>query len=75
MSSFFSRKSSASSSVASGNSKTAPTRGDESRPGTNEIFLTPLDGDVPKKKWDYDEAQLQQVSFSCWIPTYRGTSS
>lgn len=64
MSSFFSsKKSSAASSVAgAGKGKVSPTRGDESRPGTQEIFLTPREGTVATKKWTYDEAQLELVS-------------
>lgn len=64
MSSFFSsKKSSASSSLATGTgAKPAATRGDESRPGTHEVFMTPREGTVPTKKHSYDESQLKQVS-------------
>lgn len=76
MSSFFSsKKSSAASSLVNGTkAKPAPTRGDESRPGTSEIFLTPPEGVEPSKKWEYDEAQLKLVS-PTFASTYHSTLS
>ncbi|KAL7425259.1 hypothetical protein Q5752_000947 [Cryptotrichosporon argae] len=53
MSSFFSRKSAASSS----HSLAAANVG----PPTHEIFTEPPEGVVPTKKWEYDDAQLKQI--------------
>ena len=60
MASFFSRKSSTASSLASGD------KGTDAPQPTSVIFTTPPEGVVPKKKWEYDEGQLAKVGSSAF---------
>jgi len=55
--SFFSRNS-----KSAGSSMTGSAKGKEAPPPTSKIFTTPPAGIKPTKKWNYDQAQLQQVS-------------
>lgn len=61
---FFSRNSSASSSNASLPEKPVG-------PPTSEVILTPPEGTVVTKKWEYTEAQQKQVGLGYWYSADR----